>query len=579
MNFLNTLNTLNTLRDRITSVFQNPTVSPQAPAGGVPRQKLSPAANAEFESISARIPKNLEEGVRIWRDTGESPADEQWSSRLVSFFLNKGLPQLAMETANITCTKTLIVDSGIEAGFLEGMRSCCPSLETLTVREMNRGHTTNGLEQFLRTDTGFASLELSLTHDAAIGPIVGALQSNSAVKDVTIHFAAYGDWAKDVAAALRANTSIESLSIVKASAREIALPDDSARGSAEIDKEAVEALSTAITEHTILKSLQLDVPTGVSAAPLALALKNRSMDRLTLRGDPADMQDIVAVIDRGELRVKDLVLQETARGGDYSGFIKTLCEVVKSSPDVESLHIKSRGLQLCVNRMRKAIAQSNLLGLHLESVESFYRQFSQANIETLLAGLRLNSRLCAFTVTGATEAQQDEIQKLMDANRMPGAVRLAIGHGFANVVGHPYLMPVDAGAVMVSHLTGMETQRLALLNHGMHQASMQGRLIALLQQSDFHGITALCQRWSDNLIGLDQSVIHEVLYVAQRSGVQGGNKAAQAKAAREVLQAIVEAKRNGVAAYVPSGEMLAQLAQLASEAKDQALFVLVEDLF
>ena len=89
----------------------------------------------------------------------------------------------------------------------------------------SRGHTTNGLEQFLETDTGFASLELSLTHDAAIGPIVGALQSNSAVKDVTIHFADYGDWAEDVAAALRANTSIESLSIVKASAREIALPD------------------------------------------------------------------------------------------------------------------------------------------------------------------------------------------------------------------------------------------------------------------------------------------------------------------------------------------------------------------
>ena len=93
---------------------------------------------------------------------------------------------------------------------------------------------------------------------------------------------------------------------------------------------------------------------------------------------------------------------------------------------------------------------------------------------------------------------------------------------------------------------------MPVLNHGMHQASMQGRLVALVQQSDFQGITALCQRWSDMEIGLDKSVLHEVLYAAQRPGEQRGDKAAQAEAAREVLQAIVNVKRDGVPAYVPS---------------------------
>ena len=139
-------------------------------------------------------------------------------------------------------------------------------------------------------------------------------------------------------------------------------------------------------------------------------------------------------------------------------------------------------------------------------------------------------------------------------------------------------MPIDAGAVMVSHLTGMETQQLALLNRGMHQASMQGRLVALVQQRDFQGITALCRRWSDMKIGLDTSVLHEVLYAAQRPGEQRGDKAAQADAAREVLQAIVNVKRDGVPQYVPSQGTLAELAQLAIDAKDEELHDLVWDL-
>ena len=100
---------LNSILHRLTSANQNPTVPQQTPMPGTPLQKLSPAANAELESVFARIPEDLREGVRIWGATGEPPADEQWSSKLASFFWAERLHQLAMETANITCAKKLAV--------------------------------------------------------------------------------------------------------------------------------------------------------------------------------------------------------------------------------------------------------------------------------------------------------------------------------------------------------------------------------------------------------------------------------------------------------------------------------------
>lgn len=197
----------------------------------------------------------------------------------------------------------------------------------------------------------------------------------------------------------------------------------------------------------------------------------------------------------------------------------------------------------------------------------------EKSIDALIDALGQNPCLGSFTISRATEAQKEKIRHLMRANRMVAA-RLAIGHAFADEVE----LPRDAGAGVANHLSGAQAQQLALLNRTMHQANMQGRLVGLVQQGDFQGITRLCERWAGMDIGLEKSVLDEVLDVAQSPWRRQGDKASQAGAARKVLQAIVSVKPTTVAPYVPSKETLAQLAQLATEVNDQALFTLVEKL-
>ncbi len=102
-------------------------------------------------------------------------------------------------------------------------------------------------------------------------------------------------------------------------------------------------------------------------------------------------------------------------------------------------------------------------------------------------------------------------------------------------------MPVDAGPVVMSHLSGLEVSKLAELNRGTHQASMRGQLIALVRQGNFRGITALCQRWADIEIDF-KPVLDKVLDEVR----QQPDEQAAAETTREVLRAIVEVKRNGV---------------------------------
>ena len=167
------------------------------------------------------------------------------------------------------------------------------------------------------------------------------------------------------------------------------------------------------------------------------------MDRLALRGDLAEMTGIVNVICQRDLRVKELALREIYRGGgagrDCSAFTKGLCELVKFSPDVEVLDVMGEVIRISVEPLGAAIADTRLRGLHLDCGMSGI--FTEQAKQTLISGLRLNSSLRMFTVTGATEAQKEEIRRLVEANGMPAATRLAIGHGFAGAVGDPYRCP------------------------------------------------------------------------------------------------------------------------------------------
>ncbi len=149
--------TPNIPNNRITAVNRNPTEPQRTAAGGI-LQQLSATASIEFASVLARIPEHLQYGVRILLDTGESLDSKQWWSQLVSFFVDQGLQQLAVETTNIVGVEGLTVRAGIDAALLEHMRDSCPSLETLTVRE---GDPSNRLTQFLAEDSRFVSLKLA----------------------------------------------------------------------------------------------------------------------------------------------------------------------------------------------------------------------------------------------------------------------------------------------------------------------------------------------------------------------------------------------------------------------------------
>ncbi len=242
--------------------------------------------------------------------------------------------------------------------------------------------------------------------------------------------------------------------------------------------DSLATLSRAIAQNTALRSLWL-ITESNNTAPLALALRGRSMDGLIVDARPVALIPITKAVCHGDLRVKNLTLvQKHCLDAEYKNFILGLCELVKSSPNVEALRVECKSLLGFVDRMSDAIAHTRLLELHIEAVcisKGFLGPLPEPYIETLLAGLRRNPSLLAFSINGATEDQQEEILKVVRANaRMPAAARVAIGHAFAISVGRPYEMPVDAGAEMMRHLTPSEARPLAMLNRATHQASMEG---------------------------------------------------------------------------------------------------------
>ena len=300
------------------------------------------------------------------------------------------------------------------------------------------------------------------------------------------------------------------------------------------------------------------------------------MKKLALEGGRAGLLQVVNAICEGRLRAEGLEMRplEWIRKlpSVPSGFIDKLCDLIRSSPNVGALYVESSEFTLVINELYEAVARTRLHTLHLEVRP--IGALPERSIDALIDALGRNPCLCAFSISRATEAQKEKIRRLVRANGMV-AVRLAMGQAFANQVE----LPRDAGTGVASHLTGTEAQQLALLNRTMHQANMRGHLVGLVQQGDFQGITRLCERWAGMKIGLEKSVLDEVLDVAQSPWRRQRDKASQAEAARKVLQALANVKSDRVPRYVPSQAALAQLAQLAAEIGDKDLLALVTNLF
>ena len=475
-----------------------------------------PLGNMRYEV--GWTPHPLSERVRTWTDTGEAPAPDDvrlagLSSEINSFFLGQHWRHLDMETTSVPDLKILLVNDKTDLA---------------------------SLAEFLATDHTFTSVVVEAS--PADVRLIGALQANSGVKDVVIHLVTFhhmgnvrmqlgSDWVDALAEmlpvkALHSNGSIESLCLLWH-------PPEEAMDQAQLD-----TLSRAIAQYPPLKSLQLPLGVGVTTDSLARAL-NRPMDRLTLRGDPADMTSIVNAICQGDLQVQELTLKQTVpSGSDCSIFIERFCELVKVSPNVKVLHLTARGISLCVDRLRDALENTKLRELHLETLPE--HPINEDDIEELMAGLRLNSSLCMFTVTGASLAQEEEIRKLVDANAHRAA-RYLVGHAFARSMEPPHGIKrlQDAGPRVMGYL---EARALPVLNKATHRAHMKGRLLDLASQANFKEITALCQHWADVGISLDQSVIDEVAVEASR---QQRDAEAARSVANAVRQAIASVKRPG----------------------------------
>ena len=555
----------------ISSDSEDTTESPQPR----PHSLLSAQAQAQLDSVIHDLPRKIRQPTLDWLERGQRPTTDRWPVDLVSVFARRGLTQLAVETVNITAAEHLTVDAGSGADVLENMREimrACPALTTLRVVG---GNPSDELLRFLETDTKVTILKLESTDDLSIAPIVTALQSNRGVEEIHIDCDSLNRSASALAATLRANCTIHTLSI-----RE------------EVDfglgQEPLESLSDGIAKNTSVVDLHLSIDFKVDTKPLVDALKcRRPMQSLSLEADSGGLIPIVDAIASGDLRVESLKLHEnTSWSGDGPAIlVSRLHKMIGSSTGVAKLFLTIDWLRVpkFVHSLADHVASTRLSTLVIASFSKARSDRRLADSQALLVAVRKNYCLLEFEIEELDPQVEEEIKQVLARNaRMSGARAGAIGQALANKLPHQPPIPGDAGILIASHLPLADLHMLPLVSHTLHQGSLEGQLLALVQTGDFAGITELCRKWADLKLELDKSVLDRVVYAATQSQTQAGNYAEAASMAKKVLNAITAERRgrDGPPWYMPAQDpTLAELVTLAVTVEDEELKDLVQKLW